>query len=171
MKCPACGNVLTAYPAGPIKVDVCAAHCGGIWFDAFELPRVDEMREAVAEGLLKLAPKEELKLDSDQKRRCPKCDGVMMMRHYFSPQRKVIVDECPNCGGFWLDAGELAGVRAETQARKEKQQVTAARLMRLSLNSLSGELAAFEKTARQNPAAARQWHTLDSAVRALASGS
>jgi Zn-finger nucleic acid-binding protein len=23
------------------------------------------------------------------------------------------VDQCPNCNGYWLDAGELAAVRAE----------------------------------------------------------
>ena len=171
MNCPACGHTLTPYPAGPSTVDICAAGCGGIWFDAFELPRVDEMREPVSERLFKLAPKPNLQIEPDKKRTCPRCDGIAMMRHFFSPQRKVVVDECPNCGGFWLDAVELAGVRAETKAQKEKQKETAARLMRLSLRSLSGELVQFEKVARKDPAAAQQWQMLDSAVRALSTDS
>jgi len=27
------------------------------------------------------------------------------------------VDECPNCGGIWLDYGELAGIEAALQDR------------------------------------------------------
>jgi Zn-finger nucleic acid-binding protein len=38
---------------------------------------------------------------------------VKLHRHFFSAKRRVEVDQCPNCGGYWLDAGELALVRAE----------------------------------------------------------
>jgi Zn-finger nucleic acid-binding protein len=31
----------------------------------------------------------------------------------------VQVDQCPNCGGYWLDAGELASIRQE-KASSEK---------------------------------------------------
>ena len=41
MKCPACYNELTPRRAGQITVDVCDGGCGGIWFDNFELKRVD----------------------------------------------------------------------------------------------------------------------------------
>ena len=171
MKCPACGNDLTPYPAGPITVDVCATRCGGIWFDAFELPRVEEMRKPESAGLLKLAPHGELPADPGGKRTCPRCEGVVMMRHYFSAQRKIVVDECPGCGGFWLDAGELAGVREETRAQKAMKGATAAGLTRLVLQAFLSELTMLETSTRQNPAAVRRWQTLGSAVRALASGS
>jgi Zn-finger nucleic acid-binding protein len=29
------------------------------------------------------------------------------------------VDQCPNCGGYWLDAGELEKIRAEKAAAAE----------------------------------------------------
>ena len=45
-----------------------------------------------------------------------------MQRHYFSVKRQVEVDECPACGGFWLDAGELVAIRelfgSEEEARE-----------------------------------------------------
>jgi uncharacterized protein len=95
-------------------VDVCQGGCGGIWFDAFELQRVDEQDEAAGEPLLNIQRDERLALDRSRKRECPRCEGVKLHRHFFSAKRQVEVDQCPNCGGYWLDAGELALIRAET---------------------------------------------------------
>jgi Zn-finger nucleic acid-binding protein len=58
-------------------------------------------------------------VDPSRKRSCPRCDGVKLQRHYFSPRRLVEVDECPNCAGYWLDAGELAKIRAEKSSTSE----------------------------------------------------
>jgi Zn-finger nucleic acid-binding protein len=55
-------------------------------------------------------------VDHGRKRECPRCPGIKLQRHYYSAARRVQVDECPNCGGYWLDAGELALVRAEKAA-------------------------------------------------------
>jgi uncharacterized protein len=116
MKCPACFNDLTARQAGGITVDVCQRGCGGIWFDAFELQRVDELRESDGEALLSIERDESIVVDPNRKRSCPRCAEVKLQRHYFSAVRRVQVDECPNCGGYWLDAGELALVRTEKAA-------------------------------------------------------
>jgi hypothetical protein len=35
--------------------------------------------------------------------RCPKCGAALQE----VPYRSVKVDECPDCGGIWLDKGEL----------------------------------------------------------------
>ena len=42
MQCPACFHQLTQLQVGNLFVDVCQGGCGGIWFDGFELQRVDE---------------------------------------------------------------------------------------------------------------------------------
>ncbi len=42
---------------------------------------------------------------------CPKCPGVVMMRRYYSPKRILEIDDCPSCGGVWLDSGELETLR------------------------------------------------------------
>jgi Zn-finger nucleic acid-binding protein len=113
MKCPACFNELQQTQVGSLVVDVCQGGCGGIWFDAFELQRVDEEGELAGEPLLHIKRDERIVVDTSRKRDCPKCAGVRLYRHFFSPKKRVEVDECPNCGGYWLDAGELAQIRAE----------------------------------------------------------
>ncbi|HQL79252.1 MAG TPA: zf-TFIIB domain-containing protein [Verrucomicrobiota bacterium] len=113
MKCPACFNELTAFQAGSVTVDVCQGGCGGIWFDAFELQQLDEAHDSAGELLLDIRRDESLIVDKSRKRECPRCAGVKLHRHFFSAKRRVQVDECPGCGGYWLDAGELALIRAE----------------------------------------------------------
>ncbi len=115
MKCPACYNNLSPLQVGSLVVDVCHG-CGGIWFDAFELQRADEEKEAVGEALLKIKHDPRVVVDPARKRECPRCAGVKLHRHFFSAQRRVEVDECPNCAGYWLDSGELAAIRAEKSA-------------------------------------------------------
>jgi len=113
MKCPACFNELSKKQVGSVEVDVCYGGCGGIWFDAFELQRVDEEEEHAGEHLLEIARDKSVVVDPARKRQCPRCEGVKLMRHFFSAKRRIEVDQCPNCNGYWLDAGELAAVRTE----------------------------------------------------------
>ena len=116
MKCPACANELTARQVGSLKVDICAGGCGGVWFDAFELQRVDDEIEAAGDPLLHIQRDKKLHVDPTRKRNCPRCADMKLMRHLFSPKSRVEVDECPGCGGYWLDDGELAKIRAERSA-------------------------------------------------------
>ncbi len=123
MKCPACFNRLTESQVGSLKVDVCQGGCGGIWFDAFELQRADEEKETAGQALLDIKRDERLVLDPSAKRECPRCAGIKLHRHFFSARRRVQVDQCPNCGGYWLDAGELAQIRAETSESAQAAEV------------------------------------------------
>lgn len=123
MKCPACFNELSQTQVGRLVVDVCDGGCGGIWFDAFELQQVDEEDEAAGEPLLHIKRDERIVLDRSRKRDCPRCDQVRLHRHFFSAKRKVEVDQCPNCGGYWLDAGELAEIRAEKAETAHTEQL------------------------------------------------
>ncbi len=117
MKCPACFNELTELQVGNLALDACQGGCGGIWFDAFELQKADEEGEAAGEPLLHIQRDERIVVDLSRKRECPRCADVKLHRHFFSAKRRVQVDQCPNCNGYWLDAGELALIRAEkTQA-------------------------------------------------------
>ena len=122
MKCPACFNELTEVQVGSLLVDVCQGSCGGVWFDAFELQRVDEESEAAGEPLLHIERDPRVVVDALRKRECPRCPGIKLHRHFFSAKRRVEVDQCPNCAGYWLDAGELAQIRAErAETAKEHQ--------------------------------------------------
>jgi hypothetical protein len=98
---------------GAVTVDACAGGCGGIWFDAFELKKVDEEHEAAGEPLTQVERNPAVTVDAARKRECPRCAGIKLKRHRFSRTSRVEVDHCPNCAGYWLDAGELEHIRDE----------------------------------------------------------
>ncbi|MFB2833656.1 zf-TFIIB domain-containing protein [Floridanema evergladense] len=124
MKCPACDNELSEKLAGNITVDVCEGGCGGIWFDRFELQKVDNLEETEGESLLNIQKSPEVEVNHNLRRYCPKCPNILMMRHYYGVKKQVLVDECPSCAGFWLDAGELAAIRSQFSSEMEKEIVT-----------------------------------------------
>ena len=120
MDCPACGNVLTLTVAGDITVNACERGCGGVWFDRGEIDKIDEPHEAAGEAILNLKRDDTVHVDVSGKRMCPKCETIPMMQHFFSVKRKVALEECPACGGFWLDAGELAVMRRLFNSEEER---------------------------------------------------
>ena len=122
MQCPACGNELQAMTVKDVTVDVCKGGCGGIWFDNFELRKFDEPHESAGQALLQIEKDPNVQVDYDKKRNCPKCPDMVMMRHFFSAKRQVVVDECPACAGIWLDYGELGQIRREYSSEEERKR-------------------------------------------------
>ena len=133
MKCPACSNELTETKLGGVAVDVCKGGCAGIWFDAFELQKVDEQQEISDEWLLNIERDPAVRVDLSRKRACPRCDGIKLKRHFFSAKRQIDVDLCPGCGGYWLDAGELEKIRSE---RADAAAVAEAGSVRVSMETI-----------------------------------
>ncbi len=123
MICPACAAQLSALKLPGLTVDVCRAGCGGIWFDNFELSKVDAAHEPLGEALMKVEPNPAATIVPN-KRPCPKCLGIIMLQHKFSPEKPVVVDECPNCGGVWLDGGELTEIRRPAVAKEDRIEAT-----------------------------------------------
>jgi len=113
MKCPACLNVLTPQPVAGITVDICEGGCGGVWLDAFELQRLGKYQGPETDFLLQIGREPAVVPDPIRKRQCPRCSEVKLKRRFFSAKRKIEIDECPGCGGLWLDGGELEAVRRE----------------------------------------------------------
>lgn len=120
MKCPACKHDLIQKNIENIVFDVCDNGCGGIWFDLFELQKVDEKHEALGEPLLDVKKNPNVQVDPTQRRNCPRCADVVMMRHFASIKREIELDECPKCGGFWLDANELRQIREQFNTQAER---------------------------------------------------
>ena len=121
MDCPACHHPLEAQEAGGVTVDVCSEGCGGIWFSWMELQRFDEPKEAAGEALLDIDRVEGVSIDPGPLH-CPQCaDQIQLMRHFFSVKRDVTVDECPECGGYWLDPGELRSIRTDFASDEERR--------------------------------------------------
>ncbi len=121
MNCPVCLRTLTSIKFGELEVDVCKGGCGGVWFDRFEFKQVDEPTEKIGEALLKIERDPKIQVDFTAKRKCPK-DQTLMMQHFSSSKRKVVIDECPKCAGVWLDVGELATIRNEYSSETERQK-------------------------------------------------
>ncbi len=122
MKCPACFNELVPLQVGSVTVDVCQGGCGGIWFDAFELQRIEQEDDTATQWLMNVERDPRIQVDPQRKRECPRCTGVKLMRHFHSAKRRVDVDDCPGGGGLWLDAGELARIRAELEMKRQLAQ-------------------------------------------------
>lgn len=122
MKCPACGSELVEVEVGGVKVDVCKEGCGGMWFDNFELKKFDEPHEEDGEELLNMTTDVRADIDRSKRYNCPKCGDIVMMRHFFSVKKEVEIDECPGCGGIWLDAGELGRIRSLFNTEQERHQ-------------------------------------------------
>lgn len=119
MKCPACDAELSEVVVNGVTLNACTTRCGGIWFDQFELRKFDEPYEPAGD-LLTLTRAPGVTIDPNKVRMCPKCVSIRLTRHFFSIKRQVAVEECPRCGGYWLDAGELLAIRSEFPTEKDR---------------------------------------------------
>jgi uncharacterized protein len=106
-----------------MTLDVCYGGCGGIWFDSAELERVSA-RTATALHTIWQVPV--TKVNLTEPRVCPRCADQVLERKWFSDLKQVEIDQCPHCGGVWLDAGEFSRIYEETQGAKMTTPIWAA---------------------------------------------
>ncbi|HQH26510.1 MAG TPA: zf-TFIIB domain-containing protein, partial [Oligoflexia bacterium] len=100
MNCPACSSKLTPQNAGNLELDVCTESCGGIWFDAGELEKLDHADENAADSLLRPLTNQKVPLDRARGRQCPKCPGTSLARQFYDSQYEIEIDYCLRCGGI-----------------------------------------------------------------------
>ncbi|MDX6768746.1 MAG: DUF4178 domain-containing protein [Elusimicrobiota bacterium] len=92
MNCPKCRAPLESHEVTPeTTVDACPK-CFGVFYDKGEL--------AVP---LKLEPL------ADSSLACPRCDARLKVGQ--TAGGKLVLDQCPGCGGLWFDAGEIQTLR------------------------------------------------------------
>jgi Zn-finger nucleic acid-binding protein len=107
---------LSTVQVGSLESDICQS-CAGIWFDRFELSKVDEAHELLGEFLLaELVTSHRPLVTTSMRLRCPRDTDVVMMRRSFSPKQAIMIDEGPACGVVWLDADELSAIRALSES-------------------------------------------------------
>ncbi len=140
MRCPTCKNKMTELKVLDLSVDVCVGGCGGVWFDWYELKKVEEQHTAQGVQLL-LAPCQEVSLI--KKPACPRCEATALVPHFSSKRRDVQVVECPNCSGFFLAHGDLNRMCQQTGSGPK----CAAAITRL-LADLAGEGLIFRPEER-----------------------
>jgi hypothetical protein len=77
--------------------------------------------EYFAKQNLEIIREMRIKLDAERKQaertahlnKCPRCGGDLKEAHV----EEVKIDECVDCGGIWLDKGELEQLRRVNKAR------------------------------------------------------
>ncbi|MEB3223513.1 MAG: zf-TFIIB domain-containing protein [Candidatus Sericytochromatia bacterium] len=126
MQCPACQTPLERIEiASDLALDACTNGCRGIWFDNQELQALDDADEFADSPVLELiaADAEPDSAPQSQAARlgCPRCAGIKMRRFWYTASRQVEVDQCGQCGGCWLDRGELGRVRAEYRSAADRE--------------------------------------------------
>ena len=63
-----------------------------------------------------------IKRDGDRSikpRPCPRCDNITLKNISLNRDRNFAIDQCPSCGGHWLDIGELEKLRKESKHMAE----------------------------------------------------
>ena len=110
MRCPRCHRPQELEKLlGDAEAFTCN-RCGGIFFTAGELDRL----AAPHQGNLEYTT-----VDHDSGTHpdrfgpasCPQ-DGTGMRKVDFNIYTDIILDFCPDCGGFWLDGGELQRINS-----------------------------------------------------------
>jgi uncharacterized protein len=105
MKCLNCGSDMTNNQVitkkDRISYDMCEK-CGSLWLDAGELDKMAFQVLGSIEYCEELKDREPEK----QSKRCPRCDDFVLDKVRFL-ESDIYVHYCRNCGGFWLDGGEL----------------------------------------------------------------
>ncbi|HVC00102.1 MAG TPA: zf-TFIIB domain-containing protein [Candidatus Dormibacteraeota bacterium] len=77
--------------------------CGSLWLDAGML---DKMAFQV-QGSIEYCEHGEKDEPESHPKKCPRCDDFTLSRVKFLESDDIHLHYCRNCGGFWLDAGEL----------------------------------------------------------------
>ena len=115
MRCPHCRSTLRPLQYEGIEIETCPS-CKGEWVDAKELGHIvrtrevrfdEHQRRAIAESTTITGVKLN---DVDRDLHCPKCDGTTDSVNY-GGDTGIIIDKCTECGGIWLDAGELEKIQ------------------------------------------------------------
>lgn len=125
INCPACGKEMKKIFITELgfNIDICADGCGGIYLDNREFQKIDEQHEHVDQIIqdLENADFSHVQIDENAVRVCPVC-GTNMVKNPTSVKGDIIIDECYNCGGKFLDHGELTRIREEFATEKERSE-------------------------------------------------
>jgi Zn-finger nucleic acid-binding protein len=106
MKCLNCGTEMTTIQVKTkkdfISYNICEKD-GSLWLDAGELDKLAFQVQGSIEYSSQLKDAE----PETQVRKCPRCDDFNLDRVRFLNNTDILLHHCRNCGGFWLDGGEL----------------------------------------------------------------
>ena len=119
MNCPVCQKEMVVENFGAVSIDVCKTGCKGMWFDWMELGKLDEQNEGLGTALREALNYERTNDENRGQIKCPKCNLPMHI-HKYESAKEVNIDECYQCGGFFVDSGELKAIRENFMSEAER---------------------------------------------------
>ena len=122
MKCPSCNLKLCKISTRGLNTFVCQGGCGGLWFGRFELLKLNKESRGTGARLLDVQRADGVRFFRDVEAICPHCETSLLLRHFFSREQNVEVYQCPKCGGFWIDSGELVNLIKSGFETEENQK-------------------------------------------------
>lgn len=149
-KCPVDDFTLRPVTYEGVTIDVCT-HCAGVWLDAGELDSIEETQASDFRGVPTTAldsvraSEGMAKARSETPRNCVKCNAGLDQREYaFASQ--VMIDQCPNGHGMWLDKDELARLEMFFEDQEDLDKIlTSLEAEDRAAGGLLARLAAFLK--------------------------
>lgn len=106
MDCLNCGTEMMSNHVRTLKThvdyDMCEK-CGSLWLDAGELNKVAFQ----VQGNIEYCERDEEAEAEKKVRKCPRCEDSNLEKIRFLGCDDINIHFCRNCGGFWLDGGEL----------------------------------------------------------------
>ncbi|MCS7300280.1 MAG: zf-TFIIB domain-containing protein [Fimbriimonadales bacterium] len=103
--CPVCQVELKPEVHLGVTIDVCPA-CAGVWFDQDELVRLNELDDDILPRIDSLYQPQVVAYDPPWERLCPVCRTALHPYNYLYTS-SIRLDNCDQCGGVWVDNGEL----------------------------------------------------------------
>jgi len=107
MNCPKCHARMAAVSLYGIEIDRCSG-CKGLWFDNDELDALGAIddSEMLDLGLAAVGHQFNAQHNID----CPRCEEVALMTTRINGGN-LTVEQCPQCQGRFLDAGEFTAYK------------------------------------------------------------
>lgn len=138
MDCPRTKTPLKKVNVGSVPVFISEA-CGGVFLETQSLKNFECAQGKRGKVLVEHLAQFHTELKNEAERvKCPSCDDVVMLRRYYSPLHVVEIDECPGCGGIWLDTGELVKLQSLMLNEKERAILRAQLLQDHRLTIIEG---------------------------------
>jgi len=148
--CPECSTPMKVDAYMGINFDVCPA-CAGLWVNPDELTNILQMDpEAFSRIEAKEMPQAQHGPAGPSQFRCPD-DGAMLQQYHYMFNSPVVLHNCPNCSGFFVEDGQLDQMQKVVDDAKQ-QPITPDQAKKIAVGDMQTELDAY--TARQ-----RRWQS------------
>jgi Zn-finger nucleic acid-binding protein len=123
MLCPKCNQLMEKKRIGDVLIDECLK-CRGIWFDMGE---IDDVKDEMAPELRWMdfelwRAQADFKVEFDPLF-CPRCKNAALTA-VTEKRSATVVRFCTQCGGTWLNAGDLANVIDALNTELDKRTAT-----------------------------------------------